>query len=167
MGNDAPKEVKEDRNKEEVSEEVSEEAKAPSVFVTDDDVFDVTVRFVRVGGTVMVEGEPIDEETESQGFSVLSKKHPVEEFTITLKYPSQGDCEAIAKVAALDDASLNMEEMDIRNFMRTEFARFVVLVRKWSLKEKVNNGNLDRLHPKIVKGILQKIREHIGVDGII
>jgi len=59
------------------------------------------------------------------------------------------------------------EELDIRDFLQLEFIRCLVLMREWDLKDPLNNSNIMKLHPKIVKAICQKIREEIDMDGII
>jgi len=86
-------------------------------------------------------------------------------FTMTLKYPSQADVSRIAQEGI--KLKITSEEMDLRDIMGLEFSRILCLMRKWSLKEKLNIETIMKLHPKIVKAVLLQVRIKLGMDGII
>ena len=126
------------------------------IFVTEEDVFDVTVSFYKDDKKLLVES--IDEE--------FSKEHEANQITFSVKLPSQGDVSAIFTMARNNSSGMRSED-DVLGFTHLEFARFMCLVRKWSVKKELNNGNLLSLNPKIIKAILIKVREQLGIDGIL
>jgi hypothetical protein len=135
-----------------------------SIFVGEADTFDIKVRFYKKEGNIFVEevDESFDKDCEEKNIKYI---------TITLKYPSHGDISRIFSYATknLDKnvSNLNVESLGIREFLVLEFARFVCLVRNWSIKTPINAESILKLNPKIVKGILAKIRNEIKNEGII
>ena len=110
--------------------------------------------YYRDGSEIMIQG--FDEEYDE------SKKAEI--VKVKFKYPSQGDCNLIARHAQGD---MTGEDFTVQNFQNIEFTRILVLIRDWSLGKEVNNENILSLHPKIIKGIAAKLREEIGIDGIV
>ena len=134
-----------------------EEVKAvikSDIFVTEDDTFEVNIKYYNKDGKLFV--KTIDEDFDDTF-------NPAKSLNITLKYPSQGDCIVIERsIASNDNATENL-----KTFLRMEYHRFLVLARKWSLLEKFDEPNIIKLQPKIVKGILHGIREKINLDGLV
>ena len=64
--------------------EEKKEKKKSSIFITEEDRFDIKVRFYREGDSKTLFVEDVDDEFDP-------KKEDVEEFTMTFKYPSQRD----------------------------------------------------------------------------
>ena len=122
------------------------------IFIGEDDTFDIKVRWYKFDGKVMVARE--DDEFDE-------KYEQVNEFTVTFKYPSQGDYEIIIGSSAYRSP----EDMTVTNIVQLELARMVTLVRKWSLKQDISR--MIELDPNIVKSILRSIREEIGMKGIL
>ena len=154
---DDQKEIKKEEVKEEVEEEVKEKTidEFSDIFVTESDTFDVSVKYYRDENSIIV--EDVDD--------VYDPKRECKEFIATFKYPNQGDYALInGNFKGLSD---NESEFDVRDFMRLEFSRMICLIRKWSLKKELNNKNMMDLHPKIVKALATKVRDKIGMDGIV
>jgi len=144
-------------NKSEVSaDKVSEnkDADFSDVFVTENDTFDVVVRYYKEGSNVFVEN--VDDN--------FDKTKKIKEFTVTFKYPNQSD---VAQISSSFPKIGAAGEIDARDFMRMEFTRLLCLIRKWSLKKPLENSSVLSVHPKIIKGMVSQIREKIGTDGII
>ena len=139
--------------KEVVEKEVVEQDSA--IFVDDTDMFDVTVRYDECEKEILVEG--IDDD--------FKNSDAVKSLTITLKTPSQGDCESISKAAS--NVGAVKSELDGRAILSLEFFRLLILARKWSSKRTLSNENIMKLKPKIVRAIILLVREKIGLDGII
>lgn len=125
-------------------------------FVTEEDVFEVSVKYYFKDKECFVENI-------TDGFDATNKD--ITDLTCTLKYPSQGDITLIS--SRITAFKLNQEEIDLKDFYNVEFIRFLVLVRKWNVDATLNNENALRLHPRIVKALLLKIRDVIHLDAII
>jgi hypothetical protein len=82
---------------------------------------------------------------------------------MTLKYPSQGDFETIMSRVNYKSP----ESMSILDMYQLEVTRLIVIMRKWSLKKKLIVSELVNMNPKIVKGIINKVRESISTQGLI
>ena len=131
-----------------------------SPFVSEDDVFEVKVRYYKNGRRVFV--EEVDED-----FKEFDPN--IQTISIVIKYPSQGDTidiNAQSKRYATE-SSTNNQINAVSDYLQMEVVRFLHLARKWDIEKDLNNGNVLSLNPKIVKGILAKIRNEIGTDGII
>jgi hypothetical protein len=89
---------------------------------------------------------------------------------LTLKYPNQGDTTTIANTLGNGTFKNQNRSVDgglgAMDFMLLELARFTCLLRKWSINKPITNENVLNLNPKIFKAILNKVREHLGTDGI-
>jgi len=125
------------------------------IFVTEKDTFDVTVEYYKKDDVLYVEGD--------DGFDkeVASKK-----ITMSFKYVNQGDIGLIALQAANSKMSTD-GQINARDFVALEFHRFNVLIRKWSIKKEINNENILGINAKIIKAFLSKIRDKIGMDGML
>ena len=124
------------------------------VFITENDTFDIVVKYYRKDGNMFVKN--IDDNFDDTVKDIKS-------IVVTMKYPSQGDSMIIERIKSNDSGDVN----DIKTFLRLEYNRFVVLARKWNLPEKLEEGQILNLHPKIVKGIFHVVREKIGLDGLL
>jgi hypothetical protein len=168
------KEAVEEKSEEEVEEKVeakkesaegSNESEAEedkddfSVFVTEDDLFDIIVRCQMNDGKLLV--EEVDEDFDKDG--------KIKEITFEFKRPSQGDLALInTQSGKWIASSVSAEDQDVyKNLMTMEYARLLVLVRSWNLKESLTTDAVARLDPKIVKSITNQMRDKIGLDGII
>jgi len=125
-------------------------------FITEQDIFDISIKYYIDGKKYSV--ELVDD--------TFDKNHKdMQELVCKLKYPSQGDISMInSKITGM---KLDYEGLDIRDFAQIEFIRFLVLVRKWNLEAALNNENVMKLHPNIVKAVILKVREEIGLEAII
>ena len=141
--------------KEEIKEEKEKAEDTPkySIFVSEDDVFDVSVGCYKEEGRLFV--EDLDDDFDA--------KKDKETLTLTLRYPSQADVEQIN----MSNTVNAIEEFDARALAHLEFTRLLVLAKEWSLKEELNNSNILKLHPRVVKALIIKIREKIAFDGIL
>jgi len=127
------------------------------IFVTEKDSFSISIEYYKdENNNLIVSG--VDD---SFDITRQSKK-----ITVTLKRPSQGDVSAISNSPIRSNIK-NIDSMSISEFLLLEISRFIVLMRSWSLPNKINNETIMSINPKIIKGILNKIRNEIGTDGII
>ena len=150
-----PELVKLEQDKENSPEKKEEKKKlSQSIFVTENDTFDVKVKFYREGARLFV--DEVDEE--------FDKSKTCEEINVKFKYASQGDSDLIVTQANLNG---KVDEIDVREFTRLGLIRLMILSRDWDIDEKLNNESIMKLHPKIVKALLNGIVEEIGMDGII
>ena len=127
------------------------------IFVSENDTFNISVEYYKDDkNNIIVNG--IDD-----NFDTTRKS---KEITITLKKPSQGDVSLISNSNIR--ANINsLENMTVNQFILLEVARFSILIRSWTLPNRVNNESIMDMNPKIIKCILNKIREEIGTEGII
>lgn len=122
------------------------------VFITEKDTFDVKVLYYKVGDDLFVES--VDDEFDKNYTNIKS-------IDITFKYPSQGDYESIIA----QNSYKTPDKMTLIDVMQMELTRIVVLIRKWSLNAEFSR--MVELDVKIVKAITNKVREKIGVRGIL
>lgn len=137
--------------------EAKVEAKVDScedIFVTESDLFDISLKYYKKDNIFFVEG--IDDN--------FDPKEPCKEIKMSLKYPDQDDCNRIALSSSKLDA--NLDRVDIRDYLKMELARLMVLIRKWSLNKEISTATIINISPKIMKGIFAKVRTVIGTDGI-
>jgi hypothetical protein len=124
------------------------------MFIRENDTFDIEVSYYHSNNDLLVDG--VDE--------TFDKFNPnVKSFTMTLKYPSQGDFETIMSRVNYKSP----ESMSILDMYQLEVTRLIVIMRKWSLKKKLIVSELVNMNPKIVKGIINKVRESISTQGLI
>jgi hypothetical protein len=126
------------------------------IFVTEEDTFNVTLKYYKKDNIIYTDG----------GTDVdFSPKEPCKELVLTLKYPDQADCVTIA--SASPKMGQEIDKMDIRDFLSMELTRLIILMRKWSIDKKLDQNSIMSMHTKIVKGLLVRIREKIGMEGIV
>lgn len=130
-------------------------SKFSDIFITEKDTFDIVVKYYKKDGVLYV--KEVDDE--------FDDKEPCIDFSITFKYPDQGDTARITTGA--NRISADIENIDVRDLINLEFSRVLCLIRKWVLDKKLTNENILQLHPKIIKAIVVQIRDLIGMDGII
>lgn len=135
-----------------ITEETEEKDDTSDVFITESDTFDIRISYCKTEGDFCVEG--VDDEFDPKNTAV---KH----VDITFKYPSQGDYETILA----QNAYKTPDKMTLIDVLQMELTRLVVLIRKWSLKAEFSR--MVELDTKIVKAISNKVREKIGIRGIM
>jgi len=123
-----------------------------SIFITEKDTFDITIKWYKIGDDLFI----ADSDT---GFDEQNSE--INDFTVTFKFPSQGDHESIMNSASYRSP----DDMKISDIIQMELTRLVVLVRKWSLDQ--NISRMVEMDPMIVKSMLKKIRDKIGMKGIL
>jgi hypothetical protein len=157
------KEEQEEQTQKEVVEKVEAKKEpqtnlAVSPFVTEEDLFDVKVDYYREGKKMVVQG--VDDD--------YDKKKAVASVEFKVKYPSQGDCDIIAEQGRVQLENSGVpDQINIREFMKLEFVRFLCLVREWNLDKEINNTNIMSLHPSIIRAALLRIREELATEGIV
>lgn len=153
---DPPIEISVSEKQTEQTEDQAGNAKEDSIFITEDDVFNCNIKYYKENRKFIVEGA--DDNFES----IKADK----DLNLTFKYPSQGDMELIDATAGINSSAVS-NDFRIKEVMRLELARVLVLIRGWSSKKKISNDAVLSLNPKIIKGITSKLREIIEMDGII
>jgi hypothetical protein len=138
-----------------VKEVVVEKKDYSDIFVTENDTFDVTIKYYKKDGKVYVEN--VDENFDNNEI--------VSSFIITFKYPDQGDSSKIINFSY--KANVDLEKIDYKDLFNLEFSRLVCLIRKWNVGKELNNKLILSMNPKIIKAITISLREKIGMDGII
>ena len=123
-----------------------------AIFITENDTFDVKVRWQNLGNKIYVEDGDVEFDEEYGN---------INEFTVTFKYPSQGDSEIIMNSGTYH----NQNEIKLTDVIRLELARLVTLVRRWSLKQDLSR--MVDLDPNIIKAILTGVRNEIGMKSIL
>jgi len=167
---EAVKEAMEEAEKEDIKAKEEMKAKESSkkkiklstfsdIFITESDTFDIEVSYYKDGDEMLV--SDVDDRFDS-------KRDDLNSFVITLKYPDQGDYSAISAQAQVGQVNSNgLENLDIRDYLTLEFARVLCLMRKWTIDVDLSHSRMVKLHPKIVKSIINQVRNKIGTDGII
>jgi hypothetical protein len=120
------------------------------IFITEENTFDVVVKYHKDGNKLLV--EKIDDNYNEENSSSI---------TVTFKYPSQGDVTAIASHPLRDSVKGLDNTLDITGFYLLESARMLCLIRKWSIDKPIDHKSIMELNPKIVKAIISGIREAI------
>lgn len=131
-------------------------SKFADIFITESDTFDIKIQYYKQDGNVIVSG--IDD--------IFDIKNECSEFTATFKYPDQGDYTSISNTAKLKTNGVG-DNVDVMDFLALEFTRILCLIRKWTIDQPLTNDVIMKMHPKIVKALINKIRDKIGTDGII
>ena len=150
-------EEKTEEKAEEKTEEKTEGSKKRSIFVTEDDLFDVVIRYYFDDiDNLIIDG--IDDVFDNN-------RTDIQEDTFTFKRASQGDTSLIS--SRMGEGPSDSEEFAWKRFLEMEFIRVLVLIRKWTLPKPLDNENVLALHPQIVKGVINGVREKIGTDGLI
>jgi len=135
--------------------EIKVEKNYSSIFVTENDTFDISIEFYSENGRLFVKG--VDED--------FNGEKNIDKITFTIKYPSQADVENIS--AAFRTYVGGGERAVFSDISKLETIRFIALIRKWSMNEVLSNEKIMSFNPKIIKSILSEIRLKIDMDGII
>jgi len=122
------------------------------LFITEDDTFTITVRWYKDNGKLKVEKV-------SDDFDINNKE--INSFTVTFKYPSQGDYEGLMST----NFYKSPDQMKLSDIVQVEVGRMVNLVRKWSLKQDM--AKMIDLDPDIIKAMVNLVRDEIGLKGIL
>lgn len=140
-------EEKIDNNEKKIDEDDVHEG----IFIKESDTFDIKIRWYKINNMVFTD--------DSDEFE--DKLDGINEFTVTFKYPSQGDYEIIMGSVSYK----SLDEMKLPDLIKMELTRLVTLIRKWSLKQDINR--MAQLDPVIIKSMLNKVREELGMRGIL
>lgn len=139
-----------------VSEELKkvekEEYIYDDIFITEKDTFEIEINYHKIGKELIVES--VDE-------SFDEKNEELHSFKIKLKYPSQRDQEIIMS----SSFSKTLSKMDVMEFMQLELIRINTLIRSWTIKKDLST--IVEMDPKIIKAICIKVRDELGMKGII
>ena len=123
------------------------------LFVTDDDTFDITVRYYIKDNKkheFIIEGES---EEFKDGDHVKS-------FNITFSYPCLEDLKSIA------DTSQSLAEVSFMNkVIGQEYNHLLILVKSWTLPR--DTAWFAKLDANLINSIVAKVREKIGLSGIL
>ena len=142
-----------DPEKKEQPVEKKDAEKKASPFITEEDVFEIVVKYYKVDGKIMVADIDVDyDSTKDQS-----------EVKMVIKYPDQGDCDYVK-------GTLNLGEDDginLRDVARMELVRLMRLMRKWNLDCDLIEENILRLEPKIAKSLTNKIAGRLGYTGVL
>ena len=139
LSNGIPEEIEEDTN--------------DDIFVTEDDTFEVNVEFYFNDDKLFVKS--VDENE----YDPIGKN--VRSFSATFKHPSQADLETIMANVAYKSP----EFLEMKDIISLELVRMGILLRKWTLTQKLER--IVELDPKIIKGMMNSVRDVIGMDGIV
>jgi len=131
---------------------VANETNSECIFITEKDTFDVKVKWYKIKDDLFID----DSDTEFD-----AETGSINEFTVTFKYPSQGDYELIMNSSVYRSP----DEMKIVDVIQMELNRLVTLVRKWSLPQDMSR--MVEMDPMIIKSLLKKVRDKIGMKGIL
>jgi len=122
------------------------------VFVGENDVFDVEIKYYKEGGNLIVEN--IDESFKKDHENIKSIK-------MVFRYPSVKDAQSIINSS---DNKMGAD-FSLTDLMKLQDVRIMILLKSWSLKETV--GDISNFNTKILKAIRFKVSDAIGMDGII
>jgi hypothetical protein len=125
------------------------------IFITENNKFTISLEYYNNGEDIIVEGN-----------DDFDKTRTAKKINVTFKKPSQGDITAISN-SSIRNSVKNIETLSINDFLLLEIARFLCLIRSWSIPKKISQDTIMSINPKIIKGILAKVREIIGTEGII
>ena len=123
------------------------------LFITENDTFTITVRWHK-DSTGKLKVEKV-----SDDFDAANKD--INSFTVTFKYPSQGDYEGLMST----NFYKSPDQMKLSDIVQVEIGRMVNLIRKWSLKQDMSK--MIDLDPDIIKAMVALVREEIGLKGIL
>lgn len=123
-----------------------------NIFINETDTFDIKVKWYKIDNQIYVNHSDTDFDDNHSG---------INEFTVTLKHPSQGDYESIMR----NTNYKSPDEMKMIDFIQLELIRLITLIRKWSLKQELSR--MIDLDPVIIKSIIHQVRDKIGMKGII
>lgn len=127
------------------------------IFISEKDTFDIKITYQKVDGNILIKDADED----------FDDAIPSKSIAVTFKYPSQGDVSMISVAFKGVGSVGTLENIDLKDFINVEFARLLCLIRSWSLKTKISRENISSLHPRIVKAMLEGLRNKIGMDGIL
>ena len=107
------------------------------------------------------EQEELQKEMLKQGFSIFDNKNKnVKTLKAKFKYPSQGDHELILS----SFGNSGKQETTINDIVMLETTRLVVLLRDWNID--ADTTRVLELDSKIVKGLINKLREVLGIQSL-
>ena len=143
-----------------------------SIFVTESDTFDISIKWYIREGQILVEDADDDFDSNYLG-NIIDKENGgkirydetfngINEIIVTFKYPSQGDYELIMNSTIYKSP----EEIKVSDILQMELARVMTLIRKWNLEEDISL-TLNQVDPSIMKAMISKVRDHIGMKGIL
>lgn len=123
------------------------------IFITEDDTFEVVIRYHRDQNNSLVV------ETVNNDFNETTEG--LKTFSVTFKYPSQGDYENIINAGQ----NRSVEQLRYADIVQMENFRIALLIRSWTLPHEI--ARIAELDPDIVKAIVNRVREKIALKGIL
>ena len=133
-------------------EKEKEEYTYDDIFVTEKDTFDVEIKYYKIAKELMVES--VDE-------SFDKTREDMHSFKVKLKYPSQRDQEIIMS----SSFAKTLTNMNVMEFIQLELVRINTLIRSWTIKKELSA--IVEMDPKIIKAICIKVRDELGMRGIV
>ena len=124
-----------------------------SIFVDEDDIFEISVSYYIEDGELIVEDDN----------KFKKDKDSVKALKMTLSYPDLGTTRALA------GAGINIVSGDVSytQLKEAQILRMIVLAKSWSEKSECNDESISKLKQKIVDVILEKISNEIGMQAIL
>ena len=124
-----------------------------SIFVDEDDIFEISVSYYIEDGELIVEDDN----------KFKKDKDSVKALKMTLSYPDLGTTRALA------GAGINIVSGDISytRLKEAQILRMIILAKSWSEKSECNDESISKLKSKIVDVILEKISDEIGMQAIL
>lgn len=138
---------------EKVAEEVAEDDFS-SIFIDDTQTFEIKLKVYKdkTIGEYMVEDVDPDFDYTNDG---------IKEFSVMLKHPSYADKEIIrSQVGHVD-----FTELGVNDFIKLEENRLFTLIREWDFPSPVRQ--IHKMNPKFITGMCAKVRQEIGLNGIV
>ena len=124
------------------------------IFITEDNKFTISLEYYNNSGNIVVEGnDDFDKTRKSKKIEIVFKRH------------SQGDVTAISN-NPIRSSVKDIEHLSVNDFLLLEISRFMCLIRSWNLPKKLSSETIMAIDPKIIKGVLAKVRDVIGTEGI-
>ena len=122
------------------------------IFVTENDTFDITVRYYNNNDELIVEN--IDDSFDDTFVTVKS-------FKVTFKYPSFSDYQAIQSSISLKAN----QDLTLKDLNSLQDVRIAMLFRSWTINSNITN--IKDMNIKLVKAIRHLVSEKISMDGIM
>lgn len=124
------------------------------LFITEKDTFEITIQYHKSLNLKELIVESVDEIFDA-------RREDIHSFKVKFKYPSQRDQEIITS----SSFAKTLTNMNVMEFIQLELVRINTLIRSWTInKDLVTIVEMD---PKIIKAICIKVREELGMRGIV
>lgn len=124
-----------------------------SVFIEENDVFEVKVEYYKEKNKLFVKDI-------SENFDTTRKTSV---FSMTFRIPTLGDYEFLSSVVTR--LQIDLGNLSVADVNKLEFARMMRLAKVWSSKNTLDMDNIAKMDAKVAKGIVVGIRSEIGMEG--